>query len=245
MGKAFINMDLDSGHKVTRLKLKTEVVELDIVHIGIIPSFLEAYIFQNNIQHFTSNINTVNNEVDIVLVNNDSLISNKILKTINNLKLIVTYTKSLYIKAGSEFIHFSLVPILLKYLVKIKGSINFLNKKGTKDSAEIFLNKVTKIIDENIDNDTLNMQQLSDLLYMSRSSLSKKIKMITGLKPTEFINRYKVEKSKHLLIVTNWQIIRISDALGFCSQQYYCRLFKKHVGVNPTNFRLKQKGENL
>ena len=80
---------------------------------------------------------------------------------------------------------------------------------------------------------------------MSRSSLSKKIKTHTGLKPTEFINQYKLEKSKHLLIVTNWQISKISDALGFCSQQYYCRLFKKHVGNNPTNYRLNHNNETM
>lgn len=81
------------------------------------------------------------------------------------------------------------------------------------------------------------MDQLSDLLYISRSSLSKKIKTYTGLKPTEFINQYKLEKSKHLLVATNWQIGRIADELGFCSQQYYCRLFKNYSGSSPTKFR--------
>jgi AraC-like DNA-binding protein len=241
MDMFFMDQNLESNATVTKLKLRTEVVELNILHIGSIPFFLESYITKNNLQYYASNSNTSHTEVDIILVNNDSAISKNILKTIDDLKLIVTYTKSLYVKAGSEFIHFSLIPILLKYLAKIKGSINFLNKRETKDSGDLFLNKVTKIIDENIDNHTLSMQQLSELLYMSRSSLSKKIKTQTGLKPTAFINQYKLEKSKHLLLVTNWQMSRISDALGFSSQQYYCRLFKKHVGENPTNYRLSQK----
>lgn len=241
MDEVLISKPLVSDAAVTRLMLRTEFAALEILHIGNISSFLESYITKNKLQYKTSNINGDHTEVDIILVNSESTISQKILKALDELKLIVRYTTSLYIKAGSEFIHFSLIPVLLKYLAKIKGSINFLNKKVTPDSAEVFLNKVTKIIDENIDNDTLNMQQLSELLYMSRSSLSKKIKTHTGLKPTAFINKYKLEKSKHLLIVTNWQISRISDALGFCSQQYYCRLFKKHFGDNPTHYRLCHK----
>ncbi|WP_044398266.1 AraC family transcriptional regulator [Lacinutrix sp. Hel_I_90] len=244
MEGVLIRKHLVSDATVTRLTLRTEFVVLDILHIGSIPSCLESYITKNDIQYKSSSIHRDQTEMDIVLVNNESSINNKILKALDELNLIVTYTTSLNIKAGSEFIHFSLIPILLKYLAKIKGSINVLNNKVSTDSADIFLNKVTKIIDENIDNDTLNMQQLSELLYMSRSSLSKKIKRHTGLKPTAFINKYKLEKSKHLLIVTNWQISRISDALGFSSQQYYCRLFKKHFRDNPTQFRLCHKDQS-
>ncbi|WAC02669.1 helix-turn-helix transcriptional regulator [Lacinutrix neustonica] len=244
MDEVLLSRRVLSDAAVTRLTLRTEFVALDILHIGSIPSCLESYITKNNIQYKSSSTHRDHTEVDIITVNNESSISNKTLKALDDLKLIVTYTTSLYIKAGSEFIHFSLIPILLKYLAKIKGSMNFLNKKITTDSADIFLNKVTKIIDENIDNDTLNMQQLSELLYMSRSSLSKKIKTHTGLKPTAFINKYKLEKSKHLLIVTNWQISRISDALGFSSQQYYCRLFKKHFRDNPTQYRVCHKDQS-
>lgn len=240
MGVLSSKSNLQNTTEITRLCLKTGIVNLDILHVGTIPLFLESYIISNNIFFSVITDKHVNeNEVDIVLVNNDSMIGNKILKTIDSLKLIVTYTKTLYIKSGHDFIHFSLIPILLKYLIKIKESISVFNKKVTQNTSEVFLEKVTKTIDENIDNHSLNMNKLSDLLYMSRSALSKKIKTYTGLKPTEFINQYKLEKSKHLLVVTNWQISRISDALGFSSQQYYCRLFKKTTGVNPSNYRIE------
>lgn len=234
-----VNSTLYDNPNITQLQLKAEIVDLNILHIGQIPTFLNAYFRKYKIVSFSADSTLEENDIDIILVNNDCNNSNNLLKSISNIKLTVAYTKAFYIKSGTDFIHSSLVPILLKYLLIIKESVGFITVKRDRNSSNSFLIKVKAIIDANMDDHALNMKKVSALMYMSRSSFSKKIKSYTGLKPTEYINHYKLEKSKHLLVVTNWQISKISDALGFCSQQYYCRLFKNQEGMNPSKYRIE------
>ena len=232
----------NSNQSLTCLQLSAEDVEIDILHIGKISSYLYSFFETTNITFSPTNLKVSDSDFDIVLVNNDSLISDYVYNVIEDVKLKVTYTKS-YIKSGTDFIDSSLIPILLKYLIKLKSAFNNAvhNSKKRKDNVDVFLKKVAEVIDEHIDDHSLNMERLSNLLCMSRSAFSKKIKAYTGLKPTEYINEYKLEKSKQFLIITNWQISRISDVLGFSSQHYYCRLFKKKEGISPSQYRITHK----
>ncbi|MBC9794787.1 helix-turn-helix transcriptional regulator [Sinomicrobium weinanense] len=223
--------------KMTLIRLKSNVLELGILHIGQISSLLTAYFSNSDIQYQPVNSTLEHEDVDMVLINDNPDVppAGSLLKGIRNLKPVVTYMEAFYSRPKAGYIHTSLIPVLISYLFKIKEAVIFQNTKKTRNN--VFLKQVNKVIEEHIDDHTLSMKKLSDLLYMSRSSFSKKIKSYTGLKPTEYINRYKLNKSKHLLVITNWQISRIADVLGFSSQHYYCRLFKRQEGVSPSKYR--------
>ncbi|WP_297691885.1 AraC family transcriptional regulator [uncultured Eudoraea sp.] len=198
---------------------------------------MNTYLIKNKITHNPVNHPLEDKEIDIILVNGEHGTDDVLTGSLKQIRPIVTYTKSHYTQSENDDIPFVLIPILVKYLLKLKESISYMNRKKALNTADRFLHKITAAIDENIDDHTLTMKKLSNLVFMSRSAFSKKIKKYTGLKPTEYINHYKLEKSKHLLLVTNWQISKIADHLGFCSQNYYCRLFKKNEGMNPSQFR--------
>lgn len=235
----------DIDQPVRLFKLNTESINLNIVHIGKLSSYLDSFFLKNKLIENSTQIDVTDNEIedviDIILVNSDTDAVNLLRTPTLTTETIVPYTKLMASEATADFINISLIPILIKYIIKIKESLNFISKRKVQNQSDLFLLKVRQAIDNNIDDHSLSMKKLCDLLYMSRSTLSKKIKALTGLKPTEFINSYKLEKSKHLLIVTNWQIIRISDSLGFCSQQYFCRLFKKQEGISPSRYRSDNK----
>lgn len=132
---------LINSSNITLLQLKSDTVDLNIMHVGVIPMFLESYILNNDIFYTSSTSKHLDgSEADIVLINNDCDMASKVLNTIDKLQLIVTYTTVIYIKTRTSFIHFSLVPILLKYLVKIKKSVSFFNKTIAQNTSEMFLN---------------------------------------------------------------------------------------------------------
>jgi len=182
---------------------------------------------------------TDTNSVDIVLVN--QVQTTWLPEGVTTIRPIVNYTATHTESTSTDLVHFSLIPILIKYLIKIKESIDFMNKNRLQKNTHLFLSNVIKCIDDHIDDHTFTMNRLCEELCMSRSALSKKIKKLTGQKPTQFINAYKLKKSKHLLAVTNWQVARIADVLGFSSQQYYSRLFKRQEGMSPLQYRIKNK----
>lgn len=230
---------------LTLLQWDNERVPMQILHVGQIPTFMNSYLIKNQIANNKIDLTFEGSEIDLILINAETASKESLYDALKQIRPIVTYTKQHYAQKRFETIPFSLVPILITYLLKIKESMSFMSKRKALNHADRFLYKVTATIDEHIDDHTLTMKKLSSLIFMSRSCLSRKIKKLTGLKPTEFINSYKLEKSKHLLLVTNWQINKIADHLGFCSQQYYCRLFKRTEGMNPTQYRKKHENSKL
>ncbi|MEZ9177576.1 helix-turn-helix transcriptional regulator [Vibrio kanaloae] len=88
------------------------------------------------------------------------------------------------------------------------------------------------------------LQIVADKLYMSPSSLKRKLKK----EDTTFI---EVMTSARLglainhLTFTNHSVSRVSELCGFNSVTYFCTKFKKKYGVTPSNFRLNSKEVNL
>jgi AraC-like DNA-binding protein len=73
---------------------------------------------------------------------------------------------------------------------------------------------------------------------MSTSSFFRYFKRETGRSPIEFILHEKIRYAKKLLSNPHIQINEVSFATGFEDSNYFIRLFKKHEGVTPKQYRL-------
>ena len=51
-----------------------------------------------------------------------------------------------------------------------------------------------------------------------------------------------MDKAKELLINENLKVYEVCERLGYLDKAYFSKLFKKHVGVTPLEY--KRKGEN-
>jgi len=60
-----------------------------------------------------------------------------------------------------------------------------------------------------------------------------------GVTFREHLNRVRIEESKHLLLTTEDSLADIAVAVGFPDQSYYCKVFKKLMGLPPGKFRTK------
>ncbi|MFV0564894.1 MAG: two-component regulator propeller domain-containing protein [Flavobacteriaceae bacterium] len=101
-----------------------------------------------------------------------------------------------------------------------------------------FLEKATKIITENISND-IDVQYLSDKMFMSTSTLYRKMKAITNLSSTEFIRKIKIEESVKLLLERKYTLTEIAYMVGINSQVYFRKCFKEEFGCTPTDYLKK------
>jgi ligand-binding sensor domain-containing protein/signal transduction histidine kinase/DNA-binding response OmpR family regulator len=102
---------------------------------------------------------------------------------------------------------------------------------------EIFLEKVTAIIDKNLSDVNFNVDLLADELYMSRSSLHRKIKGISELTPNDFIQLVRLKKAAELLQEGSYRINEICFLVGFSSSSYFSKRFKKQFGVPPKEIK--------
>ena len=69
--------------------------------------------------------------------------------------------------------------------------------------------------------------------------MSDSLKTATGRGALDHINSFLIDEAKNLLLEPNTTISETAYKLGFEYPQYFSRLFKKKVGMTPTNFRNK------
>ena len=101
---------------------------------------------------------------------------------------------------------------------------------------ELFLQKLQKILDENLTESTFNVQDFSSALGMSRMQLHRKLKALTGLTATEFIRSQRLKLAAELLKKSDANISEIGYTVGFNDHSYFAKCFKEAYGCSPTDY---------
>ncbi|AKA68726.1 AraC family transcriptional regulator [Clostridium scatologenes] len=127
---------------------------------------------------------------------------------------------------------FSCKIILEELLLEIYDN---LKRQDTNYSSTLKVEKIIKYLHENI-NKSITLKELSDLVSLSPSYLSRTFKDTTGYSIIEFFNRMKIDKAEALIIVGDKKIKEISELIGFKDEFYFSRLFKKIKGISPKEF---------
>lgn len=94
---------------------------------------------------------------------------------------------------------------------------------------------------ENYADVNLNVANIADTFGFNSSYLSRFFKEQTGENLLMYINKYRVEKVKELLIGTNLTLNEIALQSGFINSVAVIRIFKKYVGITPTEYRIINK----
>jgi DNA-binding response OmpR family regulator len=118
-----------------------------------------------------------------------------------------------------------------------------INTMAYSKADEQFLEKLNEAIYQNIENIDLSVDQLADLMNMSRATLYRKIKAISDLTPNELINVTRLKKAAELLAEQDYKVYEVAEMTGFGSQTNFGRSFSKQFGISPTEYILMKKSE--
>jgi len=100
---------------------------------------------------------------------------------------------------------------------------------------DIFLISLYTQLEAHLDDADFGVDQLTGLLNLSRSSLHRKLKSLTGLSTTEVVRNFRLSKAVEFLR----QGFNSSDAAyksGFGSPAYFTKCFREVYGLTPTDF---------
>lgn len=87
----------------------------------------------------------------------------------------------------------------------------------------------------------IKLTQLAKLYSFNPQYLCRLFTRETGTNFSDYVNRIRVENAMRLLLTTSEDILDISFQVGFNNVTYFNRLFKKHTGITPSEYRLINK----
>jgi signal transduction histidine kinase/DNA-binding response OmpR family regulator len=101
---------------------------------------------------------------------------------------------------------------------------------------EVFIDKAIKIVEENISDAEFSVEALGVDLGLTRGHLYKKIMIITGKSPSEFIRTIRLKRGRQLLEKSQLQISEIAYEVGFNSPKRFSKYFRDEFGLSPTEY---------
>ncbi|MFC4306708.1 response regulator transcription factor [Cohnella boryungensis] len=124
----------------------------------------------------------------------------------------------------------SLVEWLQSTVSEICRSREWKGSNKHRHAVEFML----QYIHENYAED-VTIGELADKVSISRNYLSEIFRNIAGDTFNNYLTRVRMEKAKELLLEKNMLVYEVADRVGYKNVPYFSNLFKKHVGVNPTD----------
>lgn len=102
---------------------------------------------------------------------------------------------------------------------------------------ELLLQKILKVVEDNMAEPDFDVSVLADKVGMSRSSLTRKLKSITGLTPLEYIKKVKMKHAKLLLEDHSKTVAEIALTLGYFNRKHFTQCFKEEFGLTPSEYQ--------
>jgi len=107
-----------------------------------------------------------------------------------------------------------------------------------QNSDDKFIEKLETVIAKMYLATDLDIQQLASNMAMSERQLQRKIKVLLGTTPNNFIKEFRLEKAK-ILLQNGAKIGLIALDVGFSSQTYFGRCFKESFNCTPKQYQQK------
>lgn len=143
-------------------------------------------------------------------------------------------------KPFNETVLIKQIENILQLRTKIKENFSkqFISHKTIEVSSidNFFLNRVQKVVLKNIADENFSIDSLAEELMISRSQLHRKIKSLSGETTSEFVNLIRIKKAVELLGSGQYRFNEVAYQVGFSSQSYFNRCFKKVYNTTPKEY---------
>lgn len=109
------------------------------------------------------------------------------------------------------------------------------NKLGLTQQDLLFMERLQKMVAENMRDEEFSIDQLAEQMNMSRSSFYRKFKALTDMTPVDYLKMCRLEQAATLLR-QGIRITEVAERVGFTSSSYFAKCFKGRFGVLPKDF---------
>ncbi|MBP3953353.1 helix-turn-helix domain-containing protein [Bacillus suaedae] len=132
-----------------------------------------------------------------------------------------------HIREPERIIKWFTDDVIRPYIEKVEGRMNIELKR--------VIERVITRIHDNYMTD-ISLESCADEVGTNPYSLSKAFKQIVGMNFIDYLTQVRMDKAKELLLQSDMKINDISESVGY-RNSYFNRIFKKQMGLPPSQFR--------
>ncbi len=132
---------------------------------------------------------------------------------------------------------------MMKKYFHIQEHFN-LKRENLTSSDDVFIDKVLKLLNANISDESYDIKLLVSDMNTSRSTFYRKLKEVTGQAPNDFIQMIRLNRAAELLLQNQNTISEISFMVGYKDPNYFGKCFRKMYGVAPSQY-LEKHGASM
>ncbi len=131
---------------------------------------------------------------------------------------------------------------LMEIEIERKSQSPFAIFSGQKEHEDEPIKKAQLFMENNVAN-KVSIDQLSEMVAISKRNFERRFKKATSNTPVEYLQRVKIEAAKKSLESGRENINEIMYAIGYSDSKAFRNLFKKITGLSPVNYRNKYNRE--
>ena len=107
-----------------------------------------------------------------------------------------------------------------------------------------FLVKMKEIIERSFSDSDFGVEQLGDMMGMSRAQLYRKTKALTNYSPVELIRNMRLKRAQQMLAQGDGTIAQVAYSVGFTAPSYFTKCYKDFFGEMPNELVKRKTGNN-
>jgi AraC-like DNA-binding protein len=110
-------------------------------------------------------------------------------------------------------------------------------KSRQEEADDMLMKRLVRFVEENLGDSNVSIDDMAQACAVSRTSLHRKVKEMTGTSPMEFMREARIRKAIHLIEHSGKSVSEIAYDCGFSDPKYFSKCFKAATGKTPTEYK--------
>lgn len=127
--------------------------------------------------------------------------------------------------------------IMLSASIQFHIIIQEMYNSMQKFSYDGNVNKIKKMLDDNLYQKDISLKSIADELCISQAQVINIFKRTFNMTPYQYFAKKRIEIAASLLLNSNLQVKEIAELLNYSDQPYFSNAFKKTMGISPEKYR--------
>ena len=117
-----------------------------------------------------------------------------------------------------------------------KNPLVLANTMATSSDDTDFIVRLQEIIQANLSDPEFKINDIAEMMHMSRASFYRKIKGVLNMTPNDYLRLERLKTAARLLRDKRYHINEVCYMVGFSSTSYFAKCFQEQFGVLPKKY---------